>query len=134
MRVYLVLTPLQLGITLALHKMMKARCASLAVLMLAPFAGYLMQMAMSRNREYLADASSVELTRDPYGLERALAAIDLATDLVLVASLDVTSIRNLGKEVVGKYYTVFAFVMVSNRQINFLSYVIFCSWWNFVNI
>lgn len=31
--------------------------------------------------------------------ERALAAIDLATDLVLVASLDVTSIRNLGKEV-----------------------------------
>lgn len=31
--------------------------------------------------------------------ERALAAIDIATDLVLVASLDVTSIRNLGKEV-----------------------------------
>src|SRR3954467_7879018 len=31
--------------------------ASLAVLMLAPFAAYLMQMAMSRNREYLADAS-----------------------------------------------------------------------------
>ena len=31
--------------------------------------------------------------------ERALAAIDMATDLVLVASLDVTSIRNLGKEV-----------------------------------
>ena len=31
--------------------------------------------------------------------ERALAAIDVATDLVLLASLDVASIRNLGKEI-----------------------------------
>jgi len=46
--------------------------ASLAVLMLAPFAGYLMQMAMSRNREYLADASGVQLTRYPPGLVSAL--------------------------------------------------------------
>jgi heat shock protein HtpX len=46
--------------------------ASLAVLMLAPFAGYLMKMAMSRNREYLADASGVQLTRYPPGLISAL--------------------------------------------------------------
>ena len=46
--------------------------ASLAVLMLAPFAGYLMQMAMSRNREYIADASGVQLTRYPPGLISAL--------------------------------------------------------------
>jgi heat shock protein HtpX len=46
--------------------------ASLAILMLAPFAGYLMQMAMSRNREYLADASGVQLTRYPPGLIAAL--------------------------------------------------------------
>ena len=46
--------------------------ASLAILMLAPFAGYLMQMAMSRNREYLADASGVQLTRYPPGLISAL--------------------------------------------------------------
>jgi len=46
--------------------------ASLAVLMLAPFAAYLMQMAMSRNREYLADASGVSLTRYPPGLISAL--------------------------------------------------------------
>jgi len=42
------------------------------VLMLAPFAGYLMQMSMSRNREYLADASGVQLTRYPPGLISAL--------------------------------------------------------------
>jgi len=46
--------------------------ASLAVLMLAPFAAYLMQMAVSRNREYLADASGVQLTRYPPGLCSAL--------------------------------------------------------------
>jgi heat shock protein HtpX len=46
--------------------------ASLAILMLAPFAGYLMQMAMSRNREYLADASGVQLTRFAPGLISAL--------------------------------------------------------------
>jgi len=46
--------------------------ASLAVLMLAPFAGYLMQMSMSRDREYLADASGVQLTRYPPGLISAL--------------------------------------------------------------
>ena len=40
--------------------------------MLAPFVGYLMQMAMSRNREYLADASGVQLTRYPPGLISAL--------------------------------------------------------------
>jgi heat shock protein HtpX len=42
---------------------------------LAPFFTALVQMAVSRQREYLADASSVELTRNPHGLERALAKL-----------------------------------------------------------
>jgi heat shock protein HtpX len=45
---------------------------ALALLVLAPFAGYAMQFAMSRNREYLADASGVQLTRYPPGLISAL--------------------------------------------------------------
>jgi heat shock protein HtpX len=42
---------------------------------LAPIFTALVQMAVSRQREYLADASSVELTRNPHGLESALAKI-----------------------------------------------------------
>jgi len=45
---------------------------ALALIVLAPFAAYLMQFAMSRNREYLADASGVQLTRYPPGLISAL--------------------------------------------------------------
>ena len=42
---------------------------------IAPFFTALVQMAVSRQREYLADASSVELTRNPHGLEQALAKL-----------------------------------------------------------
>jgi heat shock protein HtpX len=43
-----------------------------ALLVLAPFAARLMQLTMSRNRELLADASGVQLTRYPPGLVSAL--------------------------------------------------------------
>jgi heat shock protein HtpX len=45
---------------------------SLALLVLAPFIAQLMQFAMSRRRELLADASGVQLTRYPPGLISAL--------------------------------------------------------------
>ncbi len=45
---------------------------SFALLILAPFAAQLMQFAMSRRRELLADVSGVELTRYPPGLISAL--------------------------------------------------------------
>ena len=41
----------------------------------APLFSLLVQAAVSREREFLADATSVELTRNPVGLERALAEI-----------------------------------------------------------
>jgi heat shock protein HtpX len=46
--------------------------AALALLVLAPFAAQLMQFALSRRREYQADASGVQLTRYPPGLISAL--------------------------------------------------------------
>ncbi|MFN8630372.1 MAG: zinc metalloprotease HtpX [Chloroflexota bacterium] len=53
---------------------------ALVLAILAPIFAKLVQLAVSRQREYLADASSVELTRNPYGLQRALAKISLDTE------------------------------------------------------
>ena len=50
--------------------------AIIFVLILGPISASLAQMALSRNREYLADASSVELTRNPQGLISALKKIE----------------------------------------------------------
>ena len=45
---------------------------ALVLAILAPLAAAAVQFAISRRREYLADASGVELTRNPLGLARAL--------------------------------------------------------------
>ena len=49
---------------------------SLLALLLAPLAATLVQLAISRQRAYLADASSVELTRNPKGMINALLKLD----------------------------------------------------------
>ncbi len=58
----------------------------LVMAILAPIFATLVQMAVSRQREYLADASSVELTRNPRGLERALAKIASDSEPLEVAN------------------------------------------------
>ena len=52
----------------------------------APIVARFVQLAVNRQREYLADASSVELTRNPYGLERALAKISADPEVLEVAN------------------------------------------------
>lgn len=47
--------------------------------LLSPIAARLVQMAVSRQREYLADATSVKLTRNPLGLIGALRKLDQAS-------------------------------------------------------
>jgi len=59
---------------------------AIVLAILAPIMARLVQMAVSRQREYLADASGVELTRNPAGLERALAKITLDTEPLEVAN------------------------------------------------
>ena len=48
----------------------------LICLILAPIFGTLMQLALSRKREFLADSTAVELTRNPEGLISALQKLD----------------------------------------------------------
>lgn len=61
---------------------------ALAFIILAPIFAMLLQMAVSRKREFLADASAVELTRNPGGLASALERIDgyEAADMLIGAS------------------------------------------------
>jgi heat shock protein HtpX len=59
---------------------------AIVLAILAPIFARLVQLAVSRQREYLADASSVELTRNPAGLERALAAISSDKEVLEVAN------------------------------------------------
>jgi heat shock protein HtpX len=52
---------------------------SLLFMILAPIAAYLIKMAISRQREYLADANAARLTRYPEGLASALEKITKAS-------------------------------------------------------
>ena len=58
----------------------------LICLILAPIFGNLMKLALSRRREYLADASAVELTRNPDGLISALEKISADPDELKTAN------------------------------------------------
>jgi heat shock protein HtpX len=52
----------------------------LAAIVLAPLIGQILATAVSRQREYLADASGAELTRNPLGLAGALRKLAAATE------------------------------------------------------
>ena len=58
----------------------------LICLILAPIFGQLMQLALSRRREFLADATAVEFTRNPDGLISALQKLDSDTHQLKTAN------------------------------------------------
>jgi heat shock protein HtpX len=53
--------------------------ALLAMIILAPLAATLIQMAISRSREFSADATGAQIAGNPYGLADALRKIDAAS-------------------------------------------------------
>ena len=59
---------------------------AIVLAVLAPLISRFIQLAVNRQREYLADASAVELSRNPYGLERALAKIAGDAEVLEVAN------------------------------------------------
>jgi len=58
----------------------------LLLAIIAPMLAKLIEMAFSRQREFLADASAVELTRNPDGLAGALAKISTDPEVLEVAN------------------------------------------------
>jgi heat shock protein HtpX len=59
---------------------------ALILALVAPLIGRLIQAAVSRSRESLADATAVELTRNPVGLARALRTISDDPEVLEVAN------------------------------------------------
>ena len=55
--------------------MLVIMAVGIVLMILAPIAGQMLKMLLSRNREFLADATGAELTRNPEGLASALEAI-----------------------------------------------------------
>jgi heat shock protein HtpX len=65
--------------------------ALLAGIILAPIAATLIQLAVSRAREYQADASGAEMTHNPYGLANALQKLEDASRRIPMLSGGPTS-------------------------------------------
>ena len=59
---------------------------AIVLAILAPLIGRIVQLAVSRRREELADVSSVDLTRNPVGLARALRTISDDPEVLEVAN------------------------------------------------
>lgn len=75
----------------------------LIFIVLAPIFAKLMQLAISRNREYLADASAVEITRNKDGLINALKKIDESVEVLkysneATASLFIAPVKKKNKD------------------------------------
>ena len=65
--------------------------SAIAMMILAPLAALLIQMAVSRSREYQADESGAHLTGNPYALASALAKLDAYSKRIPMAADPSTS-------------------------------------------
>jgi heat shock protein HtpX len=59
---------------------------AIVLAIIAPILARIIQLAVSRQREYLADATAVQFTRNPIGLANALRKIDADPDVLETAN------------------------------------------------
>ena len=101
--------------------------AWLITLLFAPIISRIVAMTVSREREYLADASAAELTRDPKALARALARLENAVDPTISFTAGVAQlciVDPLGRPVNSKegfWANLFATHPPMNRRITMLN-------------
>jgi heat shock protein HtpX len=79
--------------------------ALLGMMLLAPFAAGLIQMAISRSREYEADAGGAKITGNPYGLAEALRKIDAVAKRVPLDANPATAHLFIIKPFSGQFLT-----------------------------
>lgn len=80
----------------------------LVLLILSPIIAPLLQLALSRRREFLADSSAIELTRNPDGLIRALKKISTDPDPLEQANKSTAGLyfsNPLSKKAINKLYS-----------------------------
>lgn len=77
----------------------------LAIMILAPIVAQLVRLALSRQREYLADASGAQLTRYPPGLASALEKIKAGNAQVQRASDATASLYIANPLAVGQFFS-----------------------------
>ena len=79
--------------------------ALLAMIILAPLAALLIQMAISRSREYAADAGGSQIAGNPYGLADALRKIDAVAKRVPLEANPATAHLFIVKPFTGQFLT-----------------------------
>jgi heat shock protein HtpX len=79
--------------------------ALIAMIILAPLAAMLIQMAISRSREYAADAGGAQIAGNPYGLAEALRKIDAAAKRVPLDANPATAHMFIVKPFTGQFLT-----------------------------
>jgi len=98
----------------------------LLAIILAPLVSQILAMAVSRQREYLADASGAELTRNPLGLAKALEKIESAetpTESIKRGSAHLCIVDPLGRKAnfkEGAVADIFATHPPISKRITFL--------------
>lgn len=82
--------------------------AMLATIILAPLAAMLIQAAISRSREYAADAGGAQIAGNPYGLADALRKIDAVSKRVPLAANPATAHMFIVKPFLGGLGAMFS--------------------------